>query len=204
MRVKVDLLRRSCDLADSSSPGYSLGTLPNPLVRERRILRSNTRQLIASRRSESRIAPANPPSPSARRWCTRSAVPVGCSGSAVRLHSGIRCRYRCPRHRDVPQTDIFALDVPHHLPPLLAVHLSPMLLPWMVGCFLGFLLWLGFHANLPTLNSTWPGPVGETYSVSPAGSGRSPFQDNAATIYTIANTGAMLSIGQNAPKKLRP
>ena len=27
--------------------------------------------------------------------------------------------------------------------------------------------------------STWPGPVGENYSISPAGSGRSPFQDNA-------------------------
>jgi len=54
------------------------------------------------------------------------------------------------------------------------------------------------------LNSTWPGPVGETYSVSPLGSGRSPFQDNAATVYTIAHTGAMLQVGQNAPKKLRP
>jgi hypothetical protein len=62
---------------------------------------------------------------------------------------------------------------------LLAVQLLPMALRWMVGCFLGFRLWLGFHANLPRLNSTWPGPVGETYSVSPAGSGRSPFQNNA-------------------------
>jgi hypothetical protein len=76
-----------------------------------------------------------------------------------------------------------------------------MALRWMVGYFLGFLLCLGFHANLPTLNSTWPGPVGETYSVSPAGSGRSPFQDNAATIYTIANTGAMLSVGQKRSKE---
>jgi len=46
-----------------------------------------------------------------------------------------------------------------------------MALRWMVGCFLGFLLWLWFHANLPRLNSTWPGPVGETYTISPAGSG---------------------------------
>ncbi len=46
------------------------------------------------------------------------------------------------------------------------------------------------------LNSTWLGPVGETHTFSPAGSGLSPFQDNAATIFTIANTGAMLSIGQ--------
>jgi len=71
----------------------------------------------------------------------------------------------------------------------------------MVSSFLGFLLWLGFHANLPRLNSTWPGPVGETYSVSPAGSGRYPFQDNAATIYTIANTGAMLTVGQECSKE---
>jgi hypothetical protein len=41
-------------------------------------------------------------------------------------------------------------------------------------------------------NSTWPGPVSENYSISPAGSGLDPFQDNAATIVTIANTGAML------------
>jgi len=27
-------------------------------------------------------------------------------------------------------------------------------------------------------NSTWPGPVGGNCSISPAGSGRSPFQDN--------------------------
>jgi len=29
-------------------------------------------------------------------------------------------------------------------------------------------------------------------------------QDNPATIFTIANTGAMLRRGQNAPKILRP
>jgi hypothetical protein len=42
------------------------------------------------------------------------------------------------------------------------------------------------------LNSTWPGPVGETYTISPAGSDPHPFQDNAATIDPIANTRAML------------
>jgi hypothetical protein len=71
-----------------------------------------------------------------------------------------------------------------------------MALRWMVGCSFVLLLWLGFHANLPMSNSAWPGPVGEDYSNSPAGSGRSPFQDNAATIYLIATTGAMLQIGQ--------
>jgi hypothetical protein len=51
------------------------------------------------------------------------------------------------------------------------------------------------------LNSTWLGPVGETYSISPAGSGHILFQDNAATIYTIANTGAMLTVGQECSKE---
>ena len=36
----------------------------------------------------------------------------------------------------------------------------------------------------------------------PSGSGRSPFQDNAATIYTIARTGAMLQVGQNRSKEI--
>jgi len=52
---------------------------------------------------------------------------------------------------------------------------------------LGFLLLFVFHANRSTSNSTWLGPVSETYSISPAGSGPYPLQDNAATIYTIAN-----------------
>jgi hypothetical protein len=94
------------------------------------------------------------------------------------------------------QTDIFTLDLPRHLPPLLAVHLLPMALRWAADCFLGFLLLFVFHANRSKLNSTWLGPVSETYSISPAGSGPYPFQDNAATIYTIANTGAMLLFGQ--------
>src|SRR6266481_5266496 len=51
---------------------------------------------------------------------------------------------------------------------------------------------LGFHANLPTVDSTRLGPVGDPYTVSPSGSGRRSFQNNAATIYTIASTGAML------------
>jgi hypothetical protein len=50
-------------------------------------------------------------------------------------------------------------------------------------------------------NSTWLGPVGENYTISPAGSGRSPFQDKPAAIYTIARTGAMLSIGQERSRE---
>jgi len=42
------------------------------------------------------------------------------------------------------------------------------------------------------VNSTWLGPVGDPYTVSPSGSGLCSFQNNAATIFTIASTGAML------------
>jgi hypothetical protein len=36
----------------------------------------------------------------------------------------------------------------------------------------------------------------------PIGVGCSPFQGNAATIYTIANTGAMLRVGQKRSKEI--
>jgi hypothetical protein len=76
---------------------------------------------------------------------------------------------------------------------------------WAAGCVLGFLLLLVFHANRSTLNSTWPGPVDEICSISPTGTGPYPFQDNAATIYTIAITGAMLKVGQKrSSEKNRP
>src|SRR5258708_13510835 len=68
-----------------------------------------------------------------------------------------------------------ALHFPYRLPPLLAVHLVPMVL----RCSFVLLLWLGFHPNLPMSNSTWPGPVSENYSISATGSGRSPLQDTA-------------------------
>jgi hypothetical protein len=63
--------------------------------------------------------------------------------------------------------------------------------PWE-ACLLVVFYSLGFHASLSTLNSTRLGPVGDPYTVSPSGSGRCSFQNNAATIYTIASTGAML------------
>src|SRR5260370_28893950 len=100
------------------------------------------------------------------------------------------------------QADVFALDLPRHLAPLLAVHLLPVALRWAAGCVLGFLLLLVFHANRSTLNSTWLGPVSETYSISPAGSGPYPFQDNAATIYTIATYRSQAPLsGRHAPGK---
>jgi len=51
------------------------------------------------------------------------------------------------------------------------------------------------------LNSTWPGPVGEIYAVSPSGSGRYLFQGAPATIHPIAKTGAMLVFGQERSKE---
>jgi hypothetical protein len=99
----------------------------------------------------------------------------------------------------------------HHLPPLLAVHLVPLDQRWVATFFLALLLvflgslrWLAFHANLPSLNSTWPDPGGETDSISPSGYGPSLFRTIPATIFPIANTGAMLRNGHNAPKILRP
>src|SRR6266403_3048377 len=76
------------------------------------------------------------------------------------------------------QAEVIALDLPHGLSPLLAVHLMPVARLSAARVFCGLFLWLGLHANLSTSNSTRPGPVGENYSISPAGSGRHPFQGN--------------------------
>ena len=90
----------------------------------------------------------------------------------------------------------------HHRPPSPAVHLVPLDQRWVATFFLALLLvflgslrWLAFHANLPSLNSTWPDPGGETDSISPSGYGPSLFRTIPATIFPIANTGAMLRNG---------
>jgi hypothetical protein len=119
----------------------------------------------------------------------RFAVPGGRLGHVVRFVADINASGIGMHHL---QTEVIALNFPHHFPPLLSVHLVPIALRWAAGCLLAFLRLFGFHANLPMLNSTWPGPVGETCSISPAGSAPYPFQDRAATIDPIANTGAML------------
>src|SRR6516164_8640534 len=84
------------------------------------------------------------------------------------------------------QAQIFALHLPHHFPPLLAVHLSPLARFWAdngllpsILAFRGFLPWFAFHAMLLPLNSTWLGPGGETYTISPAGSGLVPYPGQA-------------------------
>jgi hypothetical protein len=45
------------------------------------------------------------------------------------------------------QAEVFALNLPHRLQPLLAIHLVPMGLLWIAGGFGGFLLYLGFHCS---------------------------------------------------------
>jgi hypothetical protein len=59
----------------------------------------------------------------------------------------------------------------------------------------------GFPAGLSTLHSTWLGPVGEAWPLSPAGSALIFAQDVAAAISVIANTGVMLDIGQERSMK---
>jgi hypothetical protein len=51
------------------------------------------------------------------------------------------------------------------------------------------------------LNSTWPGPGGENlHKLSIGVRALILIQDNPATIFTIANTGAMLTHGQKRSK----
>ena len=79
------------------------------------------------------------------------------------------------------------LDSPRYFPSLLPIHVVPATL---VGASCSLLL--GLHGILAALNSTWLGPSGETYTISPSGSGISFFKDHTATICAIATTGAML------------
>jgi hypothetical protein len=54
-------------------------------------------------------------------------------------------------------------------------HLLPTALFRAAGCFLRLVLLTRLHAKFSTLNSTWLGPVCDTYTISPAGSGLCPF-----------------------------
>ena len=100
------------------------------------------------------------------------------------------------------QAAVFALDFPHGLPSLFAVHLVPMVLCWMVGCSFVFLLWFGFHANLPTFEFDLARPgwrkllnllIGVRAILL--------FRTTPATIYIIATTGAMLLFGQERSRE---
>src|SRR5512147_517294 len=58
------------------------------------------------------------------------------------------------------QAEVFALELPHRLSTLLTVHVMP--LAFLSGAsWMGFPPLFGFHGNLPTLNSTGLGAVGE-------------------------------------------
>jgi len=75
------------------------------------------------------------------------------------------------------QTEVFALDFPGHLTPLLAVHLVPVAGSWAAACLFVFLHSFGLQASLSIVNSTWLGPVGDPYTVSPSGSGLCSFAE---------------------------
>ena len=91
------------------------------------------------------------------------------------------------------QGELLTLDLPHQLAALLAVHVMPvMILLWAVVRAFAFRPLLRIHVSLSTVNSTRLGPGGENCTLSPSGSGLSPFQENAAAIFPIANAGAKL------------
>src|SRR6516162_8517688 len=99
------------------------------------------------------------------------------------------------------QAQVFALHLPHHFPPLLAVHLSPLARVWAHHGFLpstlaGFLHWFAFHAVLHCLIQ--PGSARAAKLTQSPHRGQALFliQDKPATIFTIAKTGAMLFVGQ--------
>src|SRR6516225_10171299 len=91
------------------------------------------------------------------------------------------------------QAEVFSLDSPRHFPSLLPIHLVPAALDGALYAFLLLLLLGGLHSILASLNSTWLGPGGETYTISPSGVRPFPFfKVQVAAIFAIATPGAML------------
>src|SRR6516164_635449 len=64
------------------------------------------------------------------------------------------------------------------------------------AAFLFFCCGLGFMLAFLHSNSTWPGPVGEPTQTPQRGRAALLFRTTPATIYIIANSGAMLDFGQ--------
>jgi hypothetical protein len=109
------------------------------------------------------------------------------------------------------QTEVFRVDFSRHLPSLLAIHLVPTHCLRAPGFFRFRICdcfgwsFLSFMLPLSSLmNSTWPGPRSETYTISPSGSGHFLCKDNARPIQVIANTGAMLIVGQERSRISKP
>ena len=68
---------------------------------------------------------------------------------------------------------------------------------------MGFCRWLAFPASLLGLNSTWPGPGRRNlHNLSIGVWALILIQDKPATIFPIANPGAMLRIGQKCSKDI--
>jgi hypothetical protein len=102
------------------------------------------------------------------------------------------------------QSKVFALDLPHRLAPLLAVHLGPTARRGMVRCLLGFTQLLVFPVNLPHVEFNLARPDRRTLIKLPIGVRPfSFFRTTPATIYTIASTGAMLIFGQESSREMR-
>jgi hypothetical protein len=77
----------------------------------------------------------------ARNLAEQQWIDVQLASEAARLHSGIRCRYQCLGvGMDHFQAEVFAVDFPRHLTPLLAVHLVPVIGCWAAACSLVALL----------------------------------------------------------------
>src|SRR5262249_53021099 len=103
------------------------------------------------------------------------------------------------------QADVLTLNLPHHLSPLLAVHLLPTGLRWAAVCFFGLVPLLGFPANLPPVEfnvarpgrrnllslSSGVGPLASSRT-SPPPSPQSPIP--APCVFSA----------RNAPRKIRP
>ena len=99
------------------------------------------------------------------------------------------------------QAELFALDLPHRLAPLLAVHLLPVALRWMVGCSIVFLPWLGFHAYLLCQIQLGPTRLAKTTQSPQRGRAVLLCRTTPATISIIARTGAMLIFGQERSRE---
>src|SRR6266576_2311119 len=93
------------------------------------------------------------------------------------------------------------MHLPHHLPPLLAVHLVPMVLRWMVGCSFVLLLWLGFMLTFLCRIQLGSARLAKTTQSRQRGRAVLLFRTTPAAIYTIARTGAMLLIGQERSRE---
>src|SRR5215467_8197491 len=100
------------------------------------------------------------------------------------------------------------MDLPHHLPALLAVHVVPFTLSRTGACFLAFLgsfLSLGFHTNLPTVEFNLARPGRRHLHSLPSGVAPFLFQGQGPPPSIQSPTPEpCLTSGRNAPERTRP